>query len=111
MSSTKVEVEGMLERDGIIRLDRKPDMAVGRVRVVIERLPYDPETDPFMIAMPAIREAQRARGHVPRTKEEIDAQLREMDEADEERARSIEKLHEEGSAARKRAEGQSEQPS
>src|SRR5579872_2599379 len=111
MSSPKVELEGTLERDGIIRLDRKPDMAVGRVRVIIERLPFDPETDPFLKALREIHEAQRARGHVPRTKEEIDAQLREMDEADEERMRRIEKIHEESIAARKRKEDLPEQPS
>ena len=66
---------------------------------VIERLPYDPETDPFMIAIRAIREAQRARGHVPRTREEIDAELKEMDEQDEEHSRRIEKIHEEAVAA------------
>jgi hypothetical protein len=111
MSTPTVEIQGTLRPDGTIQLDSVPELPPGRVRVVIERLPYDPEKDPFMIAMRAIREAQRARGHVPRTKEEIDAQLREMDEADEEHARRIEKLHEEAMAARKRQEGQPEQPS
>ena len=60
----------------MLRLRASRSAGSGRVRVVIERLPYDPETDPFMITMRAIRESQRARGHVPRTKEEVDAYLK-----------------------------------
>jgi hypothetical protein len=112
MSSPKVEIEGTLERDGIIRLDRKPDLPVGRVRVVIERLPYDPEKDPFMITIRAIREAQKARGHVPRTREEIDAEIEEGRQAAEEEMQEIEKLYEEAAAARKRQEEENgEKPS
>jgi hypothetical protein len=41
--------------------------------------------DPFWQRMQAIWDGQKARGHIPRSKEEIDAELRALrDEAEEE---------------------------
>jgi hypothetical protein len=106
MSKAPYEAEGTLKPDGTIVLDKKPDIASGRVRVIIEHLPYNPDEDPFMIGLRAIREAQKARGHVPRTKEEIDAELKELGDDDERHMQRIEKLYEEAVASRKQREKQ-----
>jgi hypothetical protein len=110
MSKAPYVAEGTLKPDGTIVLDKTPDIASGRVRVIIEHLPYNPDDDPFMIGLRRIHKALQESGHVPRTKEQIDADLKEMDDEDEERSRRIEALHEEAIAARERREQQGERP-
>ena len=62
--------------DGVtVRLDEAIPMTAGRVRVFVEPIPVPvPQTISDAIAI--IRERQRLRGHVPASREEIDAYLR-----------------------------------
>jgi hypothetical protein len=55
----------------------------GKVRVVVELLPPDPvEAQKALTAfLTDLRERQRQRGHVPPTREEVDAYLREERES------------------------------
>ena len=39
MNAIQIEVTGMLQPDGSLLLDQKPDLPPGRVRVVIQRMP------------------------------------------------------------------------
>ncbi len=51
--------------------------------------------DPFLERMEKIWAGQRARGHVPRTREEIDAELRELRDDGLAEIEAAERLHEE----------------
>lgn len=66
----------------------------------------EPETngkaskDAFLELMEGIWAAQKARGHVPRTKEEIDAQIQKGRDESEEEIQAAIALHMEGRRAR-----------
>jgi hypothetical protein len=58
-----------------LKLDEALPISQGKVRVVVEVV--EPETNPpFMEVMEQIWAGQRARGHVPPTREEVDAYLK-----------------------------------
>lgn len=95
MSLTETVVEGTLQPDGTLVLDEKPNLPPGRVTVLVQRLPVLPPGDPFWDMMKSIWAGQKARGHVPRSVEEIEAERREVREGWEERQRAIERLQEE----------------
>jgi hypothetical protein len=77
MSLSEVVVEGILKPDGTLELDQKPNLAPGRVQVIVQVLPQLPDGDPFLDMMKSIWIDQKARGHVPRSVEEVEAELRE----------------------------------
>jgi hypothetical protein len=79
MSQNTVIVQGIVTADGTLELAEKLTVPAGRVQVAIQPLP-DVSSDPFLQRMEKIWAGQRARGHVPRTREEIDAELRELRE-------------------------------
>jgi len=76
MSSTQVEVQGTLRPDGTVQLSQPVDLPPGQVRVILQSL-EEPAASPdrFWSMMDEIWTAQRARGHQPRSKEEIDAEI------------------------------------
>ena len=80
MLATHVVVEGTLKSDGSLELDAKLTLPPGRVQLVVQPLPELPQDDPFWQMMQGIWAAQKARGHVPRSKEEIDAEINAMRE-------------------------------
>jgi hypothetical protein len=102
MSEESVEVQGMVQADGTLVLDRRLELPPGRVRVTVQ--PATPAEAPdlarFQAMMAQIWAGQKARGHVPRTKEEIDAEIREMREEAEQELQAAERLHEECQRAR-----------
>lgn len=70
-------VTGSLADGRTVTLDEPLPVAAGKVRVVVEVLPG--EAKPRMRLEEfekVLRERQAARGHVPRTKEEVDAYLK-----------------------------------
>jgi hypothetical protein len=99
MSATIVEIQGTLQPDGTLVLDEKPNLPPGRVKVTVEPVPDCKQTDIWKF-FERLRAEQHARGHVPRTKEEIDAELEAARQEDEERMQAIERLHEECRRAR-----------
>ncbi len=99
MTPNPIEMQGTLREDGTLVLDRRLDLPPGRVKVLVEPLPELTKTDIWQV-LEQIWANQRARGHVPRTKEDIDAELRASREEDEERMRALERLHEEARQAR-----------
>ena len=92
MSTNLVQIQGTLQPDGTLVLDEKPSVPPGRVRVTVQPL-GDPKQTPVWRTLEKIRADQKARGHVPRTREEIDADIAAMREEDEQRMQEIERLH------------------
>ncbi len=100
MSLPEIVVAGMLKADGTLELDEKPNLPPGRVQVTMTPLPELPTNDPFWQRMRAIWEGQKARGFVPRTAEEVEAERRQVREEWEERMRRIERTRAEAEAMR-----------
>ena len=74
MSLTETVVEGTLKSDGTLELDQKPNLPAGRVTVIVQTLPDLPDGDPFWDMMKSIWAGQKARGHVARSAEEVEAE-------------------------------------
>jgi hypothetical protein len=73
MSQT-YHVTGELTDNQHVRLDEPIPLTTGRVRLVVEKLSNDPQAD--LVAFERLlRERQAARGHVPPSKEQVDAYL------------------------------------
>jgi hypothetical protein len=109
MGLTETVIEGTIQPDGTLVLDRKPNLPPGRVTVVVRQqseVPV-PRDEPFWQRMQAIWDAQTAAGHVPRSAEEIDAELREMREGWAKRQEAIERLQEEARLSRQTEQGSS----
>ena len=77
MELKETEVEGTLKPDGTLELDERPNLPPGRVKVVLRQVagstPHSlgPE---FFRMMEEIWAGQRARGHAPRTAEDVEAE-------------------------------------
>jgi hypothetical protein len=97
MKGPIVEAAGILRADGTVVLDAKPNLPPGPVRVTLQ--PAESRDD-VMEVLRRIRAEQAASGHVPRSREEIDADVAAMRQEDEERMQEIERLHEECRRAR-----------
>lgn len=95
MNLTETVVEGTIQPDGTLVLDEPTKLRAGRVQVTVQALPELPEGDPFWDMMQSIWAGQRARGHVPRSAEEVEKERRETRDSWEERQRAIERLQEE----------------
>jgi hypothetical protein len=95
MTANAIEIQGTLREDGTLVLDEKPNLPPGRVKVTLQ-LAHPPvgEGNDLVAVLERIHNAQAKRGYVPRTVEEIDADLAEMRD-DDERSRMIEQIQEE----------------
>lgn len=102
MGLSEVVVEGTLGPDGTLQLDRKLNLPAGRVQVIVQALPELPDGDPFWDLMKSIWAKQKARGHVPRSVEEVEAERREAREGWARRQEAIERLQEESRRLRGR---------
>jgi hypothetical protein len=94
VSVNAIEIQGTLRDDGTLLLDHKPNLPPGRVKVTVEPMPDYTQTDIWQF-FERLWAEQRARGHVPRTREEIDAELEVARQEDEERMQELERIHEE----------------
>jgi hypothetical protein len=72
--SQAYEVTGELTDNRHVALDQPIPLTSGKVRVIVEQISAEPKPDLAAFER-ALRERQQARGHVPRTREEIDAYL------------------------------------
>jgi hypothetical protein len=103
MARVSTVVEGTLKPDGTLELDEKINLPPGRVQVVVlQPGPADPK-DPFWERMEAIWAAQKARGHVPRSAEEIKAERTAMREGWEKHQRALEQIHLDAERRRRQA--------
>ncbi|MGP0065488.1 MAG: hypothetical protein ACLQGP_18030 [Isosphaeraceae bacterium] len=76
--SVQITLQGTVKADGSLELDDPVAMPEGRVLVTVRPIVQPDPNDPFWQRMEQIWAGQRARGQVPRTKEQIDAELREL---------------------------------
>jgi len=67
-------VTGTLKDDQTVTLDEASPLRPGRVLLTVESLLPEPRKH-YQDVLAAIRQRQRARGHQPRTREEVDAWL------------------------------------
>ena len=95
MSLTETVIEGTIQPDGTLVLDEPTKLPAGRVQVIVQALPELPIGDPFWDMMKSIWAGQKARGHIPCSAEEVEAERRETRESWEERQQAIERLQEE----------------
>jgi hypothetical protein len=63
-----------------------------------------PPRKDIMAVLEQIWADQKARGHVPRTREEIDAEIQQLRDEAEEEMQAVERLHEECQRARAEAD-------
>ena len=106
MNRETLEVQGTVQPDGSLVLDEKLNLPAGRVRVTVQ-----PRSEPlnpvrFLAMMERIWADQKARGHVPRSREEIDAEISELRDEAEEEMQAAERLHDECQRARQQSREQ-----
>ena len=98
--SVQITIQGTVKADGSLDLDDPVAMPEGRVLVTVRPIVQPDPNDPFWQRMEQIWAGQRARGHVPRTKEQIDAELRELRDDAEVEMQATEQLYDESRRAR-----------
>lgn len=104
MHAASTTILGTLKPDGALELDEKPNLPAGRVRITMEPLPESsPTPDPFVARIEAIWAGQRARGHVPRGEDEVEAERQTLRDESEEGLRQCERIHREAEQARRQA--------
>jgi len=96
----QVIVEGTLTPDGTLVLDSKLNLEPGRVQLIVQPLPELPSDDPFWQRMRAIWDGQKARGHVPRSVEEVERDRRRLREEMEQEIDEAIRLQDEGKRLR-----------
>jgi hypothetical protein len=102
--AVQVTLQGTLRDDGSLELDNRVPMPAGRVLVTVQPVVQPPPQDPFWQRMEQIWAGQRARGHVPRSKEAIDAVLQALDGDAEAELQATERLSRESRPAREQAD-------
>lgn len=95
MKKDTYEVQGTVQPDGSLLLDQKLNVPAGRVRVMVQPLRQPANPARFLAMMEQIWADQQARAHVPRSKEEIDAEIDQLRQEAEEELQASEQLHEE----------------
>lgn len=95
MSRETVEVKGYVQADGTLRLDRKLDLPAGPVQVTVRpaSMSDGPNLARFQALMEQIWAGQKARGHKPREREQIDAEIQALQEEAEQELQDAERLH------------------
>lgn len=100
MSTPVVTVEGIVKPDGTVVVPDKVDLPPGKVQVTLVPLPELPPDDPFWQRMRKIWAGQKARGHVPRSVEDVESEHRAFREETEDEIQEAIRLQEECRRAR-----------
>ena len=98
-----VVIQGIVKPDGTLELQEKVNLPAGQVQVTVTPLPELPKDDPFWQMMQRIWNGQKARGHVPRSTEEVEAERRALREEWDERMRTMEQIQHEARKLRERS--------
>lgn len=110
MSLHEVMIDGTIQADGTLVLDEPTKLPAGRVQVVLrpeaESKPPQPWGDDFFQMMEGIWAGQKARGHVPRSVEEVEAERRALREEMDDEIEAAIRLQ--GECRRRRQQAESE---
>ena len=106
MSTNTIVIQGVVKPDGTLELEGKVPLPAGRVSVTLQPVPHSQETDPFFEMLRGIWAARERAGLRPRTREEIDAQIREIRDEFDEGVEEVGRLQEECRRLREAAAGQ-----
>jgi hypothetical protein len=101
MSRSVVTLEAVVRPDGTLDLGERIALPPGRVQVTIVPLPDLPPNDPFWQRMQALWAAQRGRGHVPRSEQEVEEERQTVRAEWEDRMRRIEQIQAEAARLRR----------
>lgn len=94
MSTDMVVLRGRVTPEGTLELPERLALAPGPVEVTVKAV--QPVGGEGIVALLArIRAEQQASGHVPRTREEIDEEIRQMHDEWDEQSMTIDRLQEE----------------
>jgi hypothetical protein len=104
MSRESIVVPGTVKPDGTLDVTQKVGLPPGPVEVTVRSAKVAASGESVWTVLDRIHAEQQARGYMPRTREEIDAQINEMRDEWEERQQAIERLQEECARARRRAQ-------
>jgi hypothetical protein len=84
MSHTEIVVDGTLKPDGTLELDQKPGLSPGRVQVTVKPLPSTSITRPGLAeVILQIQQEQQARGFAGLSAQNLAAEQRARQEADD----------------------------
>jgi hypothetical protein len=92
MSVPAVTLEAVVKPDGSLELGERIALPPGRVQVTIVPIPELLPNDPFWQRMQALWASQRARGHVPRSAQEVEEERRAVRDEWEDRMRRIDEI-------------------
>jgi hypothetical protein len=107
INAAAVVVEGTVQPDGTLE---EVGLPAGRVHVTIQPVAEPAQPDRFGKMMESILADQRASGRVPRTREQIDAEIDALRSEAEEEMQAVERLQEECRDAREQTHGATEPP-
>ncbi|MGC1720319.1 MAG: hypothetical protein WA746_15150 [Isosphaeraceae bacterium] len=110
MNTTAVVVEGRVQPDGRLEVSQKVKLPPGPVQVTVRPVAEPVQPDRFWKMMESIWADLRTSGRVPRTQEEIDAEIDALRSEAEEEMQAVERLQDECRRAREQAQGAGEQP-
>lgn len=114
MSTGEVEAAGTLAADGTIQLDQKPNLAPGRVIVVLRRERQtangQPPGDAFFQLMDRIWAGQKARGFIARAADDVENEHRRLQADAEEEIEAAIRLQEESRRLRTQADEERQSP-
>lgn len=99
--TTQIVVQGLLQPDGSLVLDEKIPMPAGRVQVTVQPIVQPGPNDPFWEMMERIWAGQKARGHAPRSAEEIEAQRQALRDQSEEEIQAAIRIRDQGQRGRR----------
>ena len=82
-------IDGTLKADGTLELDQRPTLAPGRVKIALQPAQAGTARRSLAGVIDDIHHSQQARGFVGRTADEIDAGLREGEDAYEQKVNAL----------------------
>lgn len=100
MNPTIAVVEGTIKPDGTLELEDKVNLPAGKVQVTMVPIPELPREDPFWQLMQRIWAGQKARGHVPRNAEDVEAERKAVRDEWDERMSRIDRIRQEAERLR-----------
>jgi hypothetical protein len=102
MSTPVAVVKGTITEAGTLEIHEKVNLPRGEVQVTLVPLPELPADDPFWQRMGSMWAGQNARGHVPRSVEEVEAERQAMREEWDKRMTEIVRIQHEAEQLRSR---------